>query len=185
MKYICTLIFLLTSISSFTLEIKGINIPETLSSQGKSLILNGAGLRQKSIINLYVASLYTTSKISNAVNLINDRKEIVLRLDILSSFVGAKQLNQAILDGFKANHSSEELLSINDDIEKLQHIFSKQKIKSGTQIEFIFLNSKIVIKKDNIEIITFNNEKFKKGLLSIWLGKNPVDANLKNSLLSL
>ncbi|MGL4560974.1 MAG: chalcone isomerase family protein [Brevinema sp.] len=185
MKYITMCALMFSCIPTFSIEIKNIKIAETLSIQGKALVLNGAGLRKKSIIDLYVASMYTTSKKTDTSKIINDPKEIVLKLNILSSFVGAKQLNKAILEGFKANHTDEELQILRDEIQKLQNAFSKQKITTGTVIEFIFMDSKISIRQDDSEIVTFDNQAFKKGLLSIWIGNNAVDANLKKSLLSL
>src|SRR5262245_66464738 len=47
-------------------ELVGVTMPDTVSVGGKSLVLNGMGLRKKAIIKVYVAGLYLPAKQSSA-----------------------------------------------------------------------------------------------------------------------
>ena len=62
---------LLSSVAAPTLavEIAGVKVPDTVTAEGKTLKLNGAGLRTKLMFKVYVASLYleTPSKDSAAI----------------------------------------------------------------------------------------------------------------------
>ena len=56
---------------SFTLqamEVAGVTIPQTLELNSNTLKLNGAGLRRKFFMDLYVGSLYVETKTSDPVN---------------------------------------------------------------------------------------------------------------------
>ncbi|MGL4394621.1 MAG: chalcone isomerase family protein [Brevinema sp.] len=184
MKFLSLLIILFSASTVSALEIKGVNVSDSISVQGKSLSLIGAGLRKKSIVDLYVASLYSASKQSSDIAVIDNVDPMLLKLHIVSGLVGAKQLNQAIIDGFKANHSKEELEQINSEIEKLKTTFSTQKISTDSIVDFAFSDENVNISLNGKELVSFKSREFKKALLRIWLGTKPVDANLKTSLLS-
>ncbi|WP_461834636.1 chalcone isomerase family protein [Desulfothermus sp.] len=43
-------------------EIAGVNLPDSLPAGKESLVLNGAGIRKKLFLKLYVAGLYVKKK---------------------------------------------------------------------------------------------------------------------------
>lgn len=51
-------IVLFASAPAGALEVSGVQVPETLSAGGQELKLNGAGLRKKFIVKVYVGALY-------------------------------------------------------------------------------------------------------------------------------
>ncbi|WZB76672.1 chalcone isomerase family protein [Achromobacter insuavis] len=49
-------------------------VPEQLSEGGHALVLNGAGLRTKFVVKVYVAALYASARSQDAAALINSNE---------------------------------------------------------------------------------------------------------------
>lgn len=47
-------------------NVAGVNLPDTVSVSGQTLVLNGAGIRKKLFIKVYVGALYLVAKQSDA-----------------------------------------------------------------------------------------------------------------------
>ncbi len=61
---ICFLsILLLLPISTQAVVVEGISLPETIQLESKTLQLNGAGIRTKFFMDIYVVGLYVAKKI--------------------------------------------------------------------------------------------------------------------------
>ena len=52
-------------------EVGGLRVPDQLSEGGRALVLNGAGVRTKFVVKVYVAALYATARTSDAAALVN------------------------------------------------------------------------------------------------------------------
>jgi len=51
-------------------DVAGVRVPEQLAEGGHSLTLNGAGLRTRFVVKVYVAALYVTTKTHDAAAII-------------------------------------------------------------------------------------------------------------------
>src|SRR5262249_29958309 len=121
------------AISSFFLasalharEVEGINLPETVSVEGKQLKLNGAGLRKKLFFKVYVAGLYVESPSKEATSLISSDQAKQVHMWMLRD-VDKGRMGDAIRDGFVSNSRPrmgslrarlERLISLLPDIKK-------------------------------------------------------------------
>ncbi len=103
MKKLILSIFLLTSFffSFAQKEIAGVTIPTKVKFNESTLSLNGAGIREKFWIDLYVGGLYSEEKYSNASNVMNDDKTMAIKLHIISSMITTKKMIDAVDEGFK------------------------------------------------------------------------------------
>ena len=71
MKKVAILAMLLgltTALPAPAKEVAGVSLPETTTVDGKTLKLNGAGLRKKVVFKVYVAGLYLETPSKDAVN---------------------------------------------------------------------------------------------------------------------
>ena len=66
LKFLAVLIAVLFAAPAWAGTLQGVTMPDTATVNGKSLVLNGMGLRKKSFIKVYVAGLYLPSKMSDA-----------------------------------------------------------------------------------------------------------------------
>ena len=74
-KLAVALSFLLLSSQSFALDVAGVNVAPTVAIHQKTLSLNGAGIRKKLFIKVYVGSLYTERKVTTPAQLLADPGE--------------------------------------------------------------------------------------------------------------
>src|SRR5262249_37245446 len=102
------------------IDVAGVQVPETVTAEGKTLRLSGAGLRKKLLFKVYVAALYveTPSKDGAAVISSNEVKRI--RLSILRSLKGS-QVSEAISEGFERN-SKDQLPKLQPRLAKLEQM---------------------------------------------------------------
>ncbi len=67
MRYILALLFtFLFSLPAFAVEISGMKIPDSAKVEGQELKLNGAGIRTRMFIKVYVGALYLEQKMNAA-----------------------------------------------------------------------------------------------------------------------
>ena len=97
-------------------EVAGVKIDEHIKVGGNELVLNGAGLRSKVFIKVYVGSLYVTQKASTAAALIETQSARRMSLRLLRD-LDADTLYGALRDGLKDNNSEAELAGVPDVIQ--------------------------------------------------------------------
>ncbi|MBP2686112.1 MAG: hypothetical protein H6Q81_1017 [Deltaproteobacteria bacterium] len=82
-KLVVALSFLLLSSQAFALDVAGVNVAPTVSAGQKTLTLNGAGIRTKFFVKVYVGSLYTERKVTSATQLLADPGEKLVRMSFV------------------------------------------------------------------------------------------------------
>src|SRR6266540_7385441 len=80
-------------------EVAGVKMPDTITIEGKTLKLNGMGLRKKMLFKVYVAGLYVESPSKDAAKVISSDEVKSIALNVLRSLSGS-QIGEAISDGF-------------------------------------------------------------------------------------
>ena len=179
-RIILTLLSLVIIPKVLAVTISDVNVPENVQVNGQQLVLNGAGVRDKFFIDLYVGSLYLSQK-SQTMDSILTQPLSMIRLNITSSLITKDKMQEAIGEGFEkaTNGNTKPLLS---KINLFMNLFS-QKIDKDDQFSFIFKTETVECYKNGKLLSTINNEAFKEALMSIWLGKHPTQQNLKEDML--
>ncbi len=173
---------LLVLISSVTLagEVAGVRVPDTVTADEKTLKLNGAGLRKKMVFKVYVAALYLERPSKDAAAVLASTEVKSMRLSILRSLKGSK-VSEAIREGFERN-SKEQLPKLNARLEKLNQMIPD--VTPGDEIVFTFLpESGTRVSVRGTDRGTIEGRDFADALLSVWLGPDPVQEDLKRALL--
>jgi len=93
--------------AAFAAEVAGVNVPDTATAEGKTLKLNGAGLRKKAIFKVYVAGLYVENPTHDAAALLSSNQVKSMRLHMMRSLKG-KQIGESIQEGFDRNSKSQQ-----------------------------------------------------------------------------
>ncbi len=164
---------------AFAGELEGIKVPDSTTVDGKTVTLNGMGLRRKFIINVYVASLYLeqTSKVPAEILKVDQvrRVEMTMLRDLSKT-----QLDEAIKVGFEKNAGAnmpklqerlDKLLSKLADVKKGQTILIQYVPGKGTTIEL------------NKDSYTAEGKDFADAMFAVWLGQYPADEGLKKGML--
>ena len=162
--------------------VSGVKLDAKLAIEGQELLLNGAGIREKMWIDLYVGALYLEKKSNNAKEIVNAKDPIAIRLDVISSMVTSKKMVDALDEGL-IKSTNNNIAPIKDKVAKFKSYF-KDEIKVGDKFILVYVPEKgVVFYKNGVIKGVIEGYDFKKALFGIWLGDNPVDAPLKDDLL--
>ncbi|PKG79597.1 chalcone isomerase [Shewanella sp. Actino-trap-3] len=176
---------LLCSSSAFAdTQIGDVTLPDTLTVQEQHLQLNGAGIRSKFFMDLYVGSLFTLTLTDNAQMVINGQTPVVIQLNITSDMITSEKMTDAMNDGFQlATHG--DTSAIDSGISAFIATFAEP-IKTGDKFTLVSIVGQGVISyKNDKQLSVTKGEDFRKALLAIWLGEDPTDDDLKEAMLDL
>lgn len=164
-------------------DVAGVDVAETITiDDGRTLVLNGTGIRRKLIFDIYLAELYLEKKMSTAQEILADQGSKRIVMHFLYKEIEPEKLIDAWNEGFKANLDASRLASLQGSIDTFNAYF--ETVKNGDQVIADYIPGKgtrVQIKGEEKGIIT--GKDFNDALLSIWLGEEPVTAKLKNELL--
>jgi hypothetical protein len=166
-------------------EVAGVKIEDRVAVGSSELALNGAGLRTKFFVNVYVAGLYLAQKKTSAgeVLALPGPKRVSMRL---MRDLSAKQLVDALEEGIHDNTPAAERESLKDRVADLSALMSSlQSAKEGDVIALDWVpgtGTRIVL-NGAARGKPIPGEDFYRALLRIWLGDDPVSKDLKKSLL--
>ena len=162
-------------------EIGGVKLPDQVTVQGKTLKLNGAGLRQATFlkINAYAAGLYLENAMHDGEAIANSEQAKSIDMVFMRD-VTAKQMSDAFQEGFDKNCIA-GCAELKPFIPKLQALLKD--MKKGETQAFHFLT-------DGVEVIIRGQKAGKVGdkafshqLIRVWMGKNPPNQELKDGFL--
>lgn len=171
------------SLQSEAVEVAGVNIPDTIKTGStQELKLNGAGVREKWLMDLYVGALYLKERESDAVKIIMQEDEMAIRLEMVSNMVTSERMTSATLEGFEhATHGNTAPLQ--PQIEAFLATF-KEPIKKGDVFEMVYVPGEgVKIFKNSQLKNTVAGEAFKQALFGIWLSDQPAQKSLKTEML--
>lgn len=172
----------LLTLNSQAAEVDGHKVPDNLSAGDTELVLNGAGLREKFFMDLYVASLYLTAKQQDASAIIVAQDPMAIRLHIVSGLITSEKMTEATLEGFD-NATQGNTAPIQDKIDAFMETF-KEEIKEGDVFELVYDPSKgVLVYKNGTLANTITGDAFKQALFGIWLSDKPAQKSLKKGLL--
>lgn len=157
--------------------LNGVTLPDSVSVGGKTLVLNGLGLRSKMMFKVYVAGLYVEQKSTdgNAIASADAPKRITLHF---VRSVSLDQIKEAIVDGFDANAKAALKAQI-DQFGAALEPFNENDEMSVTYVP----NTGTVLNVKGKDKLTIPGLPFAKALFGIWLGPNPPSTSLRDGML--
>lgn len=163
--------------------IEGVTLPATLTKEGKTLVLNGAGIREKYFIDIYVLGLYTQTKGAKAKDIVAADETMGFRLTIISSLVSKEKMAYAMEEGFDLSLNG-KTKPLQNEINHILDIFKAQDIAVGDVFDIFYSPAKGVFATKNGKSlgVDIKGLEFKKALFGIWLGKEPVQYSLKDKI---
>lgn len=181
-QIITFLMLIATTFSVSAQEVAGVKVDAKLTLEEQTLVLNGAGTREKFWMDMYVGALYLTKKSSNAKEIIESKEAAAIKLNIVSGMITSDKMISAINEGFE-NATNKNTASLKAKIDKYKSFF-KEEIKKGDSFVFMNVpNEGVVIYKNGVKKGTIEGHDFKKALFGIWLCDKPADKGLKGKML--
>lgn len=160
-------------------EVAGVKMPDTVTVEGKTLKLNGMGLRKKLMFKVYVAGLYVETPTRAPEAIVSSDQIRRMDLHVLRN-LKASQVTEAIEEGFEKN-SKPQMAALSDRLKKFSGLFSD--VVEGDQIVMTYVPGKgtsVSVKAS--EKGSVEGKDFADALFSVWLGPNPVQEDLKKGL---
>lgn len=164
-------------------EVAGVKVEDKLRVGNSELVLNGAGLRSKLFIKVYVGALYVGQKASTPAAIYDavGPRRMVLRL---LRDLDADSLHSALDEGLRNNHTPAEMVDMKAQADQLAGIMKTiGKVREGDTISIDFGAEGIALSLNGDTRGKVAGAGFAKALLKVWLGEKPADATLKKSLL--
>ncbi len=165
-------------------EIAGVMVNDTLQTEdGTKLQLNGAGIRTKLFMDIYIAALYMEKPSATAGEVIADKGKKRIVMHFLYKEVSRDKLVDAWNDGFKENSSAGDLAKLQERINQFNALFVDVKKDDVIILDYAQATGTVVTIKGQ-KTGTIPGADFNEALLKIWLGEKPVTSSLKDDLLS-
>jgi len=162
-------------------EISGVKLPDQVTLEGKTLKLNGTGLRQATIlkVNVYAAGLYLPNSSGDGETIANSDQPKSIEMVFMRE-VSAKQMADAFQEGFEKNCVA-DCAKLKPDLSKLQGLMKD--MKKGDTMAYHFLTDGVEVMIRGQKAGTVGDKAFSHQLIRCWIGKNPPNAGLKEGLL--
>ncbi|MCK5917516.1 MAG: chalcone isomerase family protein [Cocleimonas sp.] len=180
--FIVLFCLLMSSVNAIAYTAGGVTLPDKMEVSGKTLLLNGAGVRTKFVLTLYAGGLYLKAKNANANKIVQSNEVMAIRLKIISRFITSEKMITATREGFH-NATSGKMAALHPQINQFMSAF-KQKIVKGDEFDFVYTptTGTQVIKNSKV-LTTIKSLPFKKALFGIWLSNRPAQQSLKKEML--
>ena len=161
-------------------EVAGVKMPDTVTVEGKTLKLNGMGLRKKLMFKVYVAGLYVETPTKAPEAIISSEQTKRMQLHVLRN-LRASQVTEAIEEGFEKN-SKAQMGALSDRLKRFSGMFAD--VVEGDQIVMTYVPGKgTSVSVKGTEKGTVEGKDFSDALFSVWLGPKPVQEDLKKAFL--
>lgn len=165
-------------------DIAGVDIPEqvTLEGTGIPLHLNGAGIRKKLFIKVYVGSLYLPEKTGSAGQAVRMTGPKRIAMNFLYKKIDASKITEGWNEGFRNNNPAADMEKLQSRLSYFNKLFGTA--RRGDRIAIDWLPGTGTLIRMNGEIKgTVPGRDFYEAVMKIWLGDNPADAGLKEAML--
>lgn len=163
-------------------ELQGVTLPDQVTVEGRTLVLNGLGLREATIlkVRVYVAGLYLEARSSDASQLIASEGPKRLVLHFVRD-VGRGSLVDAWKEGF-AKSAGPGVTALKDRLAMLDAWMVD--MKRGDTLTFTQVPGRgIVVEVKGEAKGTLAGADFARALWGVWLGAEPPNPGLKKGLL--
>ena len=169
------LLVLALSLPLAAAELANVEVADSVEAGGKSLVLNGLGLRKKAIFKVYVGALYLEARESDAGKILAGDGAWRVVMHFTYKKVRKDQLCEGWDDGLAGNTPDapadvkkgfETLCGYMDDVVK------------GEQVAFTYLpgtGTEVAVKGATKGTIA--GDDFADALLAVWLGPKPPTAS--------
>ena len=172
----------LTTDHALAAEISGVKLPDQVTVQGKTLKLNGLGLRQATFlkINAYAAGLYLENTMHDGEAIANSDQTKSIEMVFMRD-VTAKQMSDAFQEGFDKNCIA-GCAELKQYITKLQGLLKD--MKKGDTMAYHFLTDGVEVVSRGQKSGKIGDKAFSHQLPRVWIGKNPPNQELKDGFLN-
>ncbi len=172
----------LLSPSALAVEVAGVKVPDSVAVDGKVLRLNGAGVRKKFIVKVYVGALYLAAASSDPAAIVAADAPKSVHMIFLRD-VDKEKIMGAFRDGFEANGGEAVAKALAPRLDKVGAVVPAE-IKEGQEMVVTYLPGKgTSVSVSGGGEVTVEGKDFADAMFRNWLGEEPADGGLKDRML--
>lgn len=176
---LCALLFAASATAATTVE--GVQFPDSVTVGNRTLILNGAGLREKFWVDVYAGALYLPHKATTADAVLAETGPSRIVMHLLHD-ISHSQFADAWEHDFRQNNSDKVYQAIKERLERFNAFFSDA--KDGQQIVIDYVpDTGTSVSVDGKLIGTVAGADFHTALMRVFVGDHPPTDALKQGLL--
>lgn len=167
------------------IELEGVKYPPSVTLAGRTLQLNGAGVRYRVVVKVYTAGLYVENKAGTTEATLGQPGPKRLHVVMLRA-IDANDLGRLFTRGMKENTSREEFAKCIPGTIQLAELFAARKrLAAGDSFSVDYVPGKgtAVLVNGQTQGEPIQEPAFFNALMRIWLGDKPADGPLKEALL--
>lgn len=161
-------------------EVAGVAVPDTAALGGKALVLNGAGLRSKLFIKVYVGALYLEQKAGDVGAIVSADAPWLVTMTFKRG-VEKEKIVGAFKEGFEKN-SAADLVALLPGLATVEAGLKDFKEGELFSISYQPGVGSTLTPPGGAPIVVAG-KKFGDALLRNWLGDKPADGDLKQGML--
>lgn len=187
--FVCLLataaVFAAPKVQAADRELAGVKVAQSLKLAGKSLELNGVGLRYRGPFKVYAAALYTARKVDSTEDFHAETGAKRLEITMLRE-VDSTDMGRMFINGLLKNTSGNDQGKLLPDVARMGEIFAThRRLLPGEQvvIDWVPGQGMQITVRGKPQGQVFQSPEFFGALMNIWLGKSPADWQLKDALL--
>jgi hypothetical protein len=182
--FVALAVLVFVALPTQAMQIAGVNLPAQVRLEGlqQPLHLNGAGIRKKLFVKVYVAALYLPKRTTDAQHALTATSASRMMMQFVYSEVSRAKLDDAWDEGFSANLSADAYRAMQGRLQHFKALF--QDMREGDRIWLDYLpgvGTSVTINGKLQGVV--QGADFNRARLSVWLGKAPVAESLKEALL--
>src|SRR5213594_3234745 len=162
-------------------DLAGVTLAETASVAGKTLTLNGAGLRTRFFFKVYVIGLYLERPAPDAGAVLGTDSVRRAELHMLRALSGP-EIASAIGSAFERN-AGDAAAGLKDRLERFESMFPA--VEAGDTLALTYLpgrGTSVVAKGKEVGVV--EGKDFADVLFAVWIAAKPVDPALRQALLA-
>lgn len=164
-------------------DLAGVRLDDTVhAANGTTLLLNGAGIREKYFLDIYVAGLYLEHRADSLAAIQATDRPRRIAMHFVYKEVDKDKLVAAWNEGFEGNVDRATLAALKPRIGRFNALF--ETARAGDRVDLDYVpGTGTVVRMNGKTRGTIEGKDFNDALLAIWLGEKPVTRSLKTGLL--
>lgn len=184
LAWITAAFFVVLAATAPARQVAGVNMPDRMQVAGKTLVLNGMGIRKATFlkVKVYVAGLYLEARSKDAATIIRSTQQKRLVLQFTRD-VTRDQITEAWTEGFTKN-AGKALPSLKPRIAQLNGWMPNLRERDSLTFTYVPATG-VEVRVNGAVKGTIPGDDFARALWSIWLGNEPPNEDLKTGLLGL
>lgn len=161
-------------------EVAGVTVVPQISENGHLLKLNGYGIRSKFFVKVYVGSLYAAQRLTTPEQVLADSGAKLIRMQFVHSRVAKEKIVAAFAEGL-ANNAPQ--IAVSPEAQQFLAFFTAD-FHAGETVD-LFLGGDGLVKVHHAgrPLGSLRSPALAKGIVAIYVGEHPADADLKSGLL--